>query len=225
MKPTTIRVAVLLLLAASIEGAAQERPALPARLDTLTVRYGDTVIGHGVMEWSRAPDTHLQVYVWTSAFDGARVIDSLFSDPTTMRPRREVRVAGDTTHIVDFTDVSLTVSTFVAGQRTAERRLEEPGLHSSASIEALAATVPFVLGEAEELRTFYAPPSRLAVQTTRIVVVARELVDGLPAWRVTASTPGGGTTFWVSEATRTVLRMDTREGDAVITFRRAGAAR
>lgn len=211
--------AVLLLLNAPQVGA-QERPALPERMDTLIVRYAETVIGRGIMQWSHPQAAHLQVYIWTSALDGSSVTDSLLSDPRTLRPRREVRVAGDTTHIVEFGDRAATVRTFVNGALAVESRVDEAGLFSSASIEALAASMPFTAGASAEFLTYHAPPSRVGAQRTRITVVAREDVDGRPAWRVTASTPGGGSTYWVDAASRTVLQMDTREGEALITFRR-----
>lgn len=202
------------------QGAAQQLPALPERLDTLTVRYAETVIGRGIMRWTRQDGTQLQVYTWTSAFDGSSVIDSLFSDPSTLRPTREVRVVGDTTHVVEFEEHAVIVRTLVPGSATAASMMTEADLYSSASIEMLVASMPLVAGASRDVRTFYAPPSRLGTQSTRIVVVAREVVDDRAAWRVTASTPGGGSTFWVDESSRTVLRMDTREGEAVITFRR-----
>lgn len=220
MKPISLCIAAGLLLITAANGLAQTRPALPERFDTLTVRYGEAVIGRGIMHWTRQGGLHLQVYVWTSAYDGTSVTDSLFSDPLTLRPRREVRLAGDTTNVLDFTDKSVTTQTLAHGAMTAVTRVDAAGLFSSASIEALAASMPFEAGASAEFVTYYAPPSRHGARPTRIAVAGREAIDGRPAWRVTASTPSGGSTFWVDEESRTVLRMETREGEAVITFRR-----
>lgn len=41
-------------------------------------------------------------------------------------------------------------------------------------------------------------------------------VDERDAWRVTAGTPGGGSTYWVHAETRTILRSEIRIGDTVI---------
>jgi hypothetical protein len=220
MSLSSLRIAAALLLTTAADGVAQQRPTLPERLDTLTVRFAETVIGRGVMHWTRQNGTHLQVYVWTSAFDGSSVTDSLFSDARTLRPQREVRVAGDTTHVIEFTDQGVTARTIAGGAIVSVTRVVEAGLYSSASIEALAASMPLESGASAEFRTYYAPPSRHGALTTRFKVVSREAMSGRPAWRVTASTPGGGSAFWVDEATRTVLLMETREGEAVITFRR-----
>lgn len=210
----------VLLVALVADAAAQQRPSLPERFDTLTVRHAGSVIGRGIMHWSHRDGEVVQAYVWVSAYDGSRVVDSLFADAHTLVPRREVRVAGDTVHEISFAEHRVSIRTLANGAVRGDTSVSGRGLFSSASIEMLAASMPFAAGAAAEFRTYHAPPSRLAVQATRLSVAGRESVDGRAAWRVNASTPGGGSTFWVDEATRTVLRMDTREGDAVITFRR-----
>ena len=220
MKYGSFAVSIVLAFVLATEGTAQPRPTLPDRLDTLTVRYAGSVIGRGIMHWTRRNGELVQTYAWTSAYDGGRVIDSLFSDAATLVPRREVRVAGDTVRELTFSTRGISSRTFERGTVVDETSVAGSGLFSSASIELLAASMPLSVGAAADFKTYHAPPSRLALQATRITVAARETVDGRVAWRVTASTPGGGSTFWIDEATRTVLRMDTREGDAVITFRR-----
>ena len=95
-----------------------------------------------------------------------------------------------------------------------------PALFSSASIEALAASMVLETGATSSFAVYYAPPARFGTRDTEIRVVGSEVVAGRRAWRVEAATVGGGTTFWIDATTRTVLQSDTREGDALITFRR-----
>jgi hypothetical protein len=92
--------------------------------------------------------------------------------------------------------------------------------YSSAAIEMLAAGMPLETGATLSLPTYYAPPARLGLRTTTLRVEERVDLDGRTAWKVRADTPGGGTTFWVDTVTRAVLRMEVREGDALIIFRR-----
>jgi hypothetical protein len=214
----------LLLLAAAHTIAAQSStpplPALPERHDTLTVASADAVIGRGVMTWTRLGLEQLQVYFWLGAADGSPVIDSLFADPTSLVPVREVRVSGGTIVTVLYARDTVFLTTASAGASvTSWAVAPRDALFSSASIESLAATMPLERGSTRTILVFFAPPSRLGIQRVPIKVEGDEIVDGRPAWRVVAGTPGGGTTFWVGATTRTVLRSETREGSAVITFR------
>jgi hypothetical protein len=213
----------LLFCAAALPAATQSPPPLPAlpeRHDTLTAVYAGTVIGRGVMTWTRSGLEQLQVYIWISAADGMKVIDSLFADPTSLRPVREVRAIGDTVVTVLYARDTVFLATASAGSTvTSWAVAPTEALFSSASIESLAATMPLSRGSTRIALVFYAPPSRLGVQRVSISVEDVQVVGGRPAWRVIAGTPGGGTTFWVDAPTRTVLRSETREGRAVITFR------
>lgn len=194
--------------------------ALPIRHDTLTVSYGDAVIGRGIMTWAPYGREHLQVYVWTSAADGSSVTDSLFAHPTTLLPVREVRTTGDSKVTVFFGRDTVFVTTSDSGRSSTAWAVAPPEeLYSSASIESLAASMPFVRDASRSMLTFYAPPSKLGVRRTTIRVIDQEAIEGRAVWRVVADTPGGGTTFWVDAATRTVLQSDVREGSALITFR------
>ncbi len=196
-------------------------PALPDRHDTLTVAHAGTVIGRGVMTWVRHGLEQLQVYVWTSAFNGPSVTDSLFANPATLLPVREVRTIGDTSVTVFFGRDTVFLTTAVAGRSSTSWALAPADpLYSSASIESLAATMPFERGASRSVLAFHAPPSTLGIRRTSIRVEEREPVQGVAAWRIVVDTPGGGSVFWVDEATRTVLQSDVREGNAVITFRR-----
>jgi hypothetical protein len=165
-------------------------PALPARHDTLTVSYAGSVIGRGIMTRTRLPI-------------------------------REVRLVGDTTVTVIFGRDTVFVTTMAAGRSETKWAVAPSApLFSSASIESLAATMPFERGASRQVLAYYAPPSTLGIRRTTIRVEERERVSGTAAWRIVADTPGGGTTFWVDASTRTVLQSDVREGSAVNTFRR-----
>jgi hypothetical protein len=209
--------------ATDLVGQATETrlPTLPARHDTLAVSYAGSVIGRGIMTWARHGREQLQVYAWLGAHEGQGVTDSLFSNPATLAPVREVRTVGDTTITVFFGRDTVFITTTVA-DRSETKWAVAPNapMFSSASIESLAATMPFERGASRQLLTFYAPPSTLGVRRTTIRVEERESVLNRVAWRIVADTPGGGTTFWVDALTRTVLQSDVREGSAVITFRR-----
>jgi hypothetical protein len=214
------------LLTGSVHGAGAQSstpslPTLPERRDTLTVAFGTRVIGRGIMTWTRRGGEQLQVYVWTSASDGSSVTDSLFADPRTLRPLREVRIVEDTVITVLFERDTIWLLTTVAGRQTTSRAVAPPPeLYSSAAIESLAATMPLESGATKSFRTYYAPPSTIGVRSTMLSVEETVRIDGRAAWRVVANTPGGGTTFWVDAETRTVLQSETREGDALFTFRR-----
>jgi hypothetical protein len=110
----------LLFCAAALPAATQSPPPLPAlpeRHDTLTAVYAGTVIGRGVMTWTRSGLEQLQVYIWISAADGMKVIDSLFADPTSLRPVREVRAIGDTVVTVLYARDTVFLATASAGAR------------------------------------------------------------------------------------------------------------
>lgn len=222
---TVWRLSLAFLTIASLASAgraqSQLRARLPSRADTLTVRHGASVIGRGIMTWTRDASRLLQVYVWQGAVDGASVTDSLWADGTSLRPQREVRVIADTATTVTFESDRVRVRTAVGGRTVDARTVSARApVFSSASIEALAAGMPLASGSSAVFTTYYAPPSHLGLQQTRIRVEAQERVGGTLAWRVVADTPGGGTTFWVHAATRAVMQSDVREGPAVITFRR-----
>lgn len=198
----------------------QALPRLAARHDTLDIRYAGQSIGTGIMEWRYVNGEHLQVYIWRSA-DGSSVTDSLFAHAETLRPRREVRVTADTVITVVFERDTIWVLSQPGGGL---RRSPTQGAdyYSSASLEALAAAMPFEVGATRWVNAYYAPPSPRGAQWVMLKVEARDTVAGRAAWRVTAGTSGGGTVYWVDAATRTVLQSDLREGEALITFRRQG---
>jgi hypothetical protein len=194
---------------------------LPSRVDTLAVRYGSAAIGRGIMTWTYRADQFLQVYVWKSAVDGSSVTDSLWADPGSLRPRREVRVTADTVIEVTFDEDRLLTRISVAGKDVSSRTVSvRMPVFSSASIESLAATMPLRLNAAAVFATYYAPPSHLELQQTRIRVAAQDAIGGKLLWRVVAGTADGTTTFWVDATTRAVLQSDVQEGSALITFRR-----
>ncbi len=200
---------------------AQTAPVLPTGVDTFTVRYGTMVLGRGIMQRSYRGGELIQVYAWQSAQDGSSSLDSLFLDATSLRTRLDILVNGDTTRVAEYSSAAVTIRTVGGPKGATTRSVAVPeGTHSSAAIEAIAASMPFSVGATRTVSTFYSPPSRLGVVESTIRVVGREAVDGRAAWRVTVDTPGGGTVFWIDAVSRAVLQFDTREGDALITFRR-----
>lgn len=217
-----------LLAAAALAGAplgAQEDepdlPPLPERTDTLTATSNGVVVGRGVLEWTRRGLDQLQVYTWTSAFTGERIIDSLTSYPLTLRSVRAVQVTGDTARAIIFGRDTIWITTTVGDvSQTARAAAPAVTLRSSASLMMLAATMPFAVGARRVALVYFAPSSDLGARYVPIVVEGAESVDGRSAWRIMAGTPRGSTTFWVDARTRALLRFDAREGDTTIRFSR-----
>jgi len=200
---------------------AQSAPVLPTRVDTFTVRYGTMVLGRGITQRSYRGGELVQVYAWRSALDGSWSLDSLFLDGASLKTRLDVLVSGDTTRVAAYAPATVTIRTSGGPKGATTQSIVVPtGTHSSAAIEALAAAMPFSAGASRTISTFYSPPSRLGVVESTIRVAGSETVDGRTAWRVEVDTPGGGTVFWIDAVSRAVLQFDTREGDALITFRR-----
>jgi hypothetical protein len=225
----------LLLAGVATSAAAQELLEADGRLiphgvDTMTVSYAGQVIGHGITERSRVDAADgvllLQVYTWRPAGGGMVIVDSLFSDAASLRSVREVRVLGDTVIEVRFGDDAIRVTTRVAGTKAGEAVVPagEP-VYSSAALALLAAAGPLASGYEAEIRSYYAPPAAAGVVPLRLRVLASEpVIDRTgaerDAWVVHATTLSGGTTYWIDKQNRTVLQYDTREGPALIEFRR-----
>jgi hypothetical protein len=225
----------LLLAGTASHAAAQQPPEvdgrlIPSAVDTFNVSYGGHVIGRGITEWSRVDTADgvllLQVYTWRSAADDAVIVDSLFSDERSLRSVREVRVLGDTVIEARWSPDAIRVSRRVAGEETADTSVPVRGaVFSSAVLELIVASGPLQPGRVADVHLYYAPPAPLGIQRLRIEVRGRERVADRTgaerdAWVVHATTPGGGTTYWIDPEDRTVLRYDTREGEALIEFRR-----
>jgi hypothetical protein len=198
---------------------------LPLRTDTFTVRYEGSVIGRGVMERMVRGAEHVQVYTWTPAGSSDQVVDSLFLTLPTLRTVRETRLIGDSIFAVLFSGDSVVVEVGRRdGPRTRTSMFGAAQSHSSAALEALVMGAPLASGMRIEARLFYAPPSTRGFVPVTIQVEGTERVPtragGVQdAWLVSASTPEGGTTFWIDQTTRAVLQFDTREGPALIQFR------
>jgi hypothetical protein len=132
----------------------------------------------------------------------------------------------DTVIEVTYTNDSILVATRSRGAPALRQsELAANSVFSSAILDGLAAAAPLADGYHQEVRFYYAPPSRLGIVTIRISVDGSEaVVDRLgrsrDAWRVLATTPSGGTTFWIDKSSRSMLKFDTHEGPATIEFRR-----
>jgi hypothetical protein len=174
---------------------------------------------------STASPQLLQVYEWRSS-GGEGVVDSLFSDETSLRPLREVRVIRDTVIEATFRDDSIHVAVRPNVGLAQQRSLpSSPAVYSSASLEAVAAASALSAGFQQDIRAYYAPPAQSGFVAMRLRVEGSEQVrdrSGVArdAWIVSVGTPGGGTTYWIDKSTRAVLKYDTREGPATIEFRR-----
>lgn len=193
--------------------------------DTFVVSYAGNVIGRGITARSVNGTTLLQVYRWESA-SGDWTIDSLFSDLATLRSLRESRVVQDTLIDVRFRGDSSTITIRPKGGPPLMRSVSiASGAFSSAVLDALISSSPLAAGFQANHRFYYAPPAPYGIIPISIRVRGSEDVTDRrgarrSAWVVEASTPSGGTTYWIDKATRTVLKYDTREGPAVIEFRR-----
>lgn len=229
--------AILAALAcAGTSPAAQAQAPLPldgrlvqARTDTFHVTYAGSRIGIGITSRSRTTtgsDAQLvQVYRW-QAQNGAVIVDSLYADAKTLRTVREVRVIADTTIEMNYLASAIAITGRAKGAQVLNTVVPvEAGVLSSATLEAVIEALPLGVGFEREYKFFYAPPASQGIAPIRITVTGSELVSGRgvtkhDAWVVAASTPNGGTTFWIDKATRTVLKFDTQEGPATIEFRR-----
>lgn len=193
---------------------------LPLRVDTFIVSYSGTVIGKGIMARSRtAQGQLLQVYEWRGA-GGDVIVDTLVSELPSLRTVRETRVLGDTTIAAAYQGDSVRIAVAVKGRTLARNTLAPQASFSSAAIETLAAAAPLAEGYRLDQRVYYLPPAPHGAQEIGVRVTGSARVGDRDAWVVAATTPGGGTTYWIDKATRAVLKYDTREGPAVIEFRR-----
>ena len=138
----------------------------------------------------------------------------------TLVPIREVRVTGDTVINIIFGGDTLFLTTIVAGSASTSRALAPVGpMYSSSSLATLAATMPLRPAASRTFLTFLVPPFQRGAIPVRVRVWEPVRIDGREAWRVTAGTPGGGSTYWVDAVNRTILRSEIRIGDTVISRR------
>lgn len=178
------------------------------------------MLGREIVIWTRLGLEQLQVRKWTSAVDGTSETDSLFANPMTLVPIREVRVTGDTVINIIFGGDTLFLTTIIGGSASTSRALAPAGpMYSSSSLGTLAATMPLRPAANRTFLIFLLPPFQRGAIPVFVRVWEPVRVDGREAWRVTASTPGGGSTYWVDAVTRTVLRSETRIGDTVVLRR------
>lgn len=206
-------------VAAAQASDSMRLPVRP-RVDTLIVSQAGTVVGDRVTTWSRLGLDQLFVHAERNTGDGARTVDSTFSDPRTLRPSRSVRYSGDRVVAVLFGHDTIFVTMIIAGRSsTAWAVAPAAELYASSSLDALAASMPFSAGATRRVLVFFAPPSSYSIQGVQLRVEGREELRGRSVWRVTATTPGGGSTYWLDDKTRAILRSDARDGDRVIALR------
>lgn len=221
------------LLIAVVPAAAQG-PSIDGRLlresvDTFNVSVAGDVFGRGIIARSRVQTIRgpqlLQVYSWRLA-GGMPIVDSLFSDPESLRSVRQVRVVGPTMIEVQFRGDSAHVITLTSEDSISTKSLAlDAGVYSSAALDAIVAGLPLAENFEAQLQFYYAPPSDRGIESISVMVAASESVkdragNERDAWVVLAETRGGGTVFWVDKLTRSVLKFDTKEAGALIEFRR-----
>ena len=221
------------LLITAVPAAAQG-PSIDGRLlregvDTFNISVAGDVFGRGTIARSRILTSHgpqlLQVHSWRIA-GGVRIVDSLFSDAESLRSIREVRVVGDTVINVFFRGDSAHVATWPPADSIAMRSLAlDAGVYSSAALDAIVPGLPLAENFEAQLRFYYAPPSARGIESISVKVAATDRVKDREgresdAWVVLAETRSGGTVYWIDKSTRQVLKFDTKEGRALIEFRR-----
>ena len=224
------------LLIAVVSAAAQgpSSPSIDGRLlregvDTFNVSVAGDVFGRGIIARSRVVTTNgpqlLQVHSWRIA-GGGRIVDSLFSDAESLRSIRQVRVVADTVIEVQFRGDSAHVAKWPSMDSIAIRsHALEAGVYSSAALDAIVSGLPLDENYEAQLRFYFAPPSNRGVESISVMVAATDRVkdregNERDAWVVLAETRGGGTVYWIDKSTRSVLKYDTKEGGALIEFRR-----
>ena len=236
---TTMRAVIIASTACLVVGAAPQIHAQAVRnvdtkwlrtgVDTFKVSYAGNLLGHGITSRSRSGPTGasqlVQVYTWRDA-QGGWTVDSLFADARSLATVREVRLDADTLTAVTYTPTAIEVS---VGDRKGgpvrKALVSASGVLSSATLDAIVASSPLSSTFAREYRFFYAPPSKHGIVPVRVRVTGAERITDRAGreretWVVAAATPSGGTVFWVDKETRAILKYDTREGPAVIEFRR-----
>jgi hypothetical protein len=204
-----------------------EGSLLPRGVDTFHVSYAGNRIGRGILarveKGAGANKQLLQVYSWRGA-GGDETTDSLFMQHASLRPLREVRIAGDTIIEVRFQSDSATVSTRYIRGSAASQSFRIGRAYSSASLDAVVAAAPLSAAYTAQGDFYYAPPSTLGTVRIAYRVIGSERIrdrgSDRDTWVLAVDTPDGGTTFWIDKTSRSVVRFDTREGNAVIEFRR-----
>lgn len=212
------------------QGPKADGRLLRESVDTFNVSFAGDVFGRGIIARARVATSNgqqlLQVYSWRIA--GGVIVDSLFSDVASLQSLRQVRVVGDSViEIVYRGDSAHVAKRAYADTPRRESFALEPGVYSSAAIDQIVAGLPLDEEFDAQLRFYYAPPSERGVELINVRVLGSEPVrdrfgSQRDAWVVATGTPAGGTVYWVDKATRSVLQFDTREGRALLEFRRAG---
>ena len=224
MRVCWTQVVVIMTCVVSHVAAAQSSDSLRItvrpRVDTLVVSQAGAVVGGRVTTWARLGFDQLFVHTDYNTRDGSQTVDSTFSDPRTLRPSRTVSYRGDTAIAVLFGHDTIFVTTITAGRSsTAWAVAPAAELFASSSLDALAASMPLSAGATRRVLVFFAPPSSYSIQGVQLRVEGREELRGRSVWRVTATTPGGGSTYWLDDKTRAILRSNSRDGDRVVALR------
>ena len=220
---------LIAVVPAAAQGPSIDGKLLREAVDTFNVSVAGDVFGRGIISRSRVQTSHgaqlLQVHSWRIA-GGMPIVDSLFSDAQTLRSIRQVRVVGATLIEVQFRGDSAHVATLPSEDSITTQSLAlEAGVYSSAALDAIVSGLPLAENFEAQLRFYYAPPSDRGVEAVNVMVAASDRVkdregNERDAWVVFAEKRDGGTVYWVDKSNRSVLKFDTKEGGALIEFRR-----
>lgn len=218
------RVAVIATCALTSVASGQptdaDRPTIRSRVDTLVITHAGAVVGRRITTWTRLGLDQLIVNAERNSIDGSRVLDSTFADPRTLRPSRSVRLTDDSVIAVLFGRDTVFVTTTIAGRSlTAWAVAPAAELFAPTSLDALAATMPLRAGATRSVLVYFPPPSTRSVQGVQLRVEGSEDLRGRTAWRVTATTPDGGSSYWIDGMNREILRSVVRDGETVVALR------
>jgi hypothetical protein len=213
------------LLIAAVPAAGQG-PSINGQLlregvDTFNVSVAGDVFGRGTIARSLVANRQqlLQVHSWR--IGGGMIVDSLFSDALSLRSIRQVRVVADTVIEITYSGDSAHVAKRPSANPDFRYSLAlTTGVYSSAALDALVSGLPLSANFEAELRFFFAPPSDRGVEPVSVRVTGSETVATREAWVVSTTTLTGGSVYWIDKKTREVIQYDTREGPALIEFRR-----
>ena len=221
-------VLIVSAIPARAQGPSSDGKLLPEGVDTFTVSAAGEVLGKGIIARSRlSGDQWLQVYSWRF-FGAGYAIDSVFSDGTSLKSLRQVRVVDDSIFDIVFRGDSAHVVMRQAEDPHPSLRSSKAlmaGVYSSTALDAIVSGLPLEQDYMTQLKFYYPPPSERGIVTIFLRVLGSEPVTDRTgkerdAWVVATGTPSGGTVYWVDKATRSVLQFDTRQSGTLLEFRR-----
>lgn len=195
---------------------------LPLAADTFFITYNGSSIGRGINSRSLTPDGKLLLVTEFDLEGGGKVVlDSLLSDYGSLRPLREARVfEADSTIETSYEDDSIRVATKARGVVSSYHAVPatEQIVFPNASLQLLVPAAPLAEGFEQQFTLHYvvAPPEMRGFRVVRMRVVRSATIRGSKGgvhdvWVVTA----GQSTFWIDKSTRSIIRMQGRDGRSI----------